>query len=257
MIRKWLNASRQFGFDPVKFINACRGIPRFTRDLSLWRRMTGATNPFSVHPVLADFRESAGSADGHYFWQDLIAARWVHQTNPQHHLDVGSRVDGFVAHLLTFRAVTLLDVRPVRTPVPGLSFTQGNAQEELGHLEGSFDSVSSLHAIEHFGLGRYGDPLQIDGHLKGLRNIANCVAPGGTLYVSFPIGKPEVHFNAQRVLDPVWPLEVLTDFSLEEFVVIPWRGEPTYGLSPSQVDLSRVGQAGLYRFVRPPRPTEV
>jgi hypothetical protein len=27
------------------------------------------------------------------------------------------------------------------------------------------DSISSLHAIEHFGLGRYGDTIDVNGHL--------------------------------------------------------------------------------------------
>jgi hypothetical protein len=32
-------------------------------------------------------------------------------------------------------------------------------------------SLSCLHAIEHFGLGRYGDPIDLDGHKKGIKNI--------------------------------------------------------------------------------------
>mgnify|MGYP006185842181 CR=1 FL=1 len=28
------------------------------------------------------------------------------------------------------------------------------------------DSLSCLHALEHFGLGRYNDPIQFDGYLE-------------------------------------------------------------------------------------------
>jgi hypothetical protein len=71
---------------------------------------------------------------------------------------------------------------------------------EEGTQSDMTDSVSCLHAIEHFGLGRYGDPLDPNGHLKGYNNIIRMLKPGGTLYISFPIGKTnEVHFNAHRV----------------------------------------------------------
>ena len=36
---------------------------------------------------------------------------------------------------------------------------------------GKTDSLSCLHAIEHFGLGRYSDPIDINGHIKGLENM--------------------------------------------------------------------------------------
>ena len=35
------------------------------------------------------------------------------------------------------------------------------------------DSVSCLHAIEHFGLGRYGDPIDVFGHIKGSKTSLN------------------------------------------------------------------------------------
>jgi hypothetical protein len=204
-----------------------------------------------LSPVLADFNDSAGSADGHYFWQDLICARWIHDDQPENHMDVGSRIDGFIAHLCSFREVTMLDVRPSETNVPGLQYVQGDAQKQLEDYVGKFTSVSSLHAIEHFGLGRYRDTLQLDGHVSGLKNISECVKRNGIFYVSFPIGKSAIEFNAQRVIDPMWAVEQLgSDFKLLEFVLIPWRGNPIYGMSPQDVDRNIWGQAGLYRFRR-------
>ena len=203
-----------------------------------------------LSPVLKDYKESAGSAAGHYFWQDLICAQWVNSANPRSHFDVASRVDGFVAHLLASREVTILDIRPLTVTIPKLKVILGDAQSTLSDQAGKFPSVSSLHSIEHFGLGRYGDLLDPNGHEKGLRNISSCVSPGGYLYVSFPIGKATVEFNAQRIIDPEWPQEFLPNFILEEFVLIPWRDQPIYGVEPREVDKSIWGQAGLYKFKR-------
>ena len=201
-----------------------------------------------IVPALLDFSETAGSADGHYFWQDLICARWIFEESPERHLDVGSRIDGFVGHLLTFMEVTLLDIRRNPMTLQGLRFIRGDAQDQLVDYENKFDSVSSLHSIEHFGLGRYGDTIQIDGHERGLKNISQCVSQNGKLYVSFPIGNQSIEFNSQRILDPLWPIEVLNGFELLEFVLIPWRGSPIFNSTPSKVNLDIRGQAGLYKF---------
>ncbi len=205
---------------------------------------------FRIAPALLDFQTNSGSADGHYFWQDLICAQWIFQENPAKHFDVGSRIDGYIAHLLSFREVTLLDIRPNSLEIPNLRIVIGDAQAGLDEFDNSFDSVSSLHSIEHFGLGRYGDKLQVDGHKKGLINIAECVKIDGLLYVSFPIGTSKVEFNSQRIIDPSWPLQVLNNFELLEFILIPWKGQPITGLHPSDVDKSESGQAGLYKLKR-------
>ncbi|GGD60053.1 DUF268 domain-containing protein [Erythrobacter arachoides] len=64
-----------------------------------------------------------------------------------------------------------------------------------------------MHAIEHFGLGRYFDPIDVDGHNKGVHNLIDLTEVGGRLYLSFPIGRAdEVQFNEQRVFHPNWIL---------------------------------------------------
>lgn len=65
------------------------------------------------------------------------------------------------------------------------------------------DSLSCLHAIEHFGLGRYNDSIYIDDHMKSISNLVSMLEKNGILYINFPIGKTdEVHFNAHRVFNP-------------------------------------------------------
>ena len=224
-LRILLNLLRQFGIDPISFLRGICAIPRFFKEAARFR-LSSTGYRVQLIPALQDYRATAGSADGHYFWQDLLCARWIYRNNPKRHFDVGSRVDGFIAHLLSFREVTVLDIRPNHLNLDGLSVVIGNAQESLGSFKDKFESVSSLHSIEHFGLGRYGDSLDAEGHTKGLFNIAGCVTLGGNLYVSFPIGEDGLEFNSQRIISPSWPIALLKDFELKDFVLIPWKGHP-------------------------------
>jgi hypothetical protein len=203
-----------------------------------------------LSPALLDFSADAGSADGHYFWQDLITARWIFEDNPKKHLDVGSRIDGFIAHLLSFREVMVLDIREASKEIPGLSTIVGDAQSDIRDVTGTFPSVSSLHSIEHFGLGRYGDPIDSKGHIKGLMNIAHCVEIGGSFYVSFPIGKDIVEFNSQRLIDPKIITSSLHNFELKNFIIIPWLGKPILDAEIESVNLEVQGQAALFHLIR-------
>ena len=157
------------------------------------------------YPLLTDYDDAAGTASGHYFHQDLLVASFIHARNPRRHVDVGSRIDGFVAHVAAFRTIEVLDLRDLpNTGHDNIVFVKANLMDDASVEARGADSISCLHALEHFGLGRYGDPLDPDGHLKGFRNLVRMLQPGGTLYISFPIGRAnEVHFNAHRVFDPL------------------------------------------------------
>jgi len=189
------------GFDPRR-LGSLRHYARYVRDARSFRKRGGrATHAF---PIVTDYTEQAGSARGHYFHQDLLVASFVHQSNPSRHIDIGSRIDGFVAHVASFRKIEVMDVRSLEsTGHENISFLRCNLMDREAAPVGIADSISCLHAIEHFGLGRYGDPIDPEGHIKGFRNILRMLKPGGSLYISFPIGKAnEVHFNAHRVFHP-------------------------------------------------------
>lgn len=50
----------------------------------------------------------------------------------------------------------------------------------------SLDAVVSLSAIEHVGLGHYGDPIDPDGDSKAVANIWRWLKPGGWFYFDVP-----------------------------------------------------------------------
>lgn len=198
-----------------KRIQRLRYRSRYLSDRAAFLKAGGAIA--KDYPIYEDFKSQAGTASGHYFHQDLLVASLIHLARPERHIDVGSRTDGFVAHVASYREIEVLDVRPLEsTGHDQIKFMQADLMQLGESMAGICDSLSCLHALEHFGLGRYGDPIDPDGHLKGFDNFHKMLRPGGTLYVSFPIGKSEVHFNAHRVFEPT---EILA-WSKEKFQLL-------------------------------------
>ena len=56
--------------------------------------------------------------------------------------------------------------------------------------------MSSLHSIEHFDFERYKNPLNLNGHESGFRNISKLVSKSGNLYVGFPISEEAIEDNS-------------------------------------------------------------
>lgn len=188
----------------------------------------GAESEFPIsdnYPCLYDKMDNAGDIHSHYFIQDLYVAQKVFQNNPQKHVDVGSRMDGFVAHVSSFRDIELLDIRKMESSIPHVKFTQVDLMDESKVPENYCDSISSLHAIEHFGLGRYGDPIDPDGHLKGFKNITKMLKPQGIFYFSVPMGRQRIEFNAHRVFGMPYLLDIVTkDYEIISFSYIDDNG---------------------------------
>jgi SAM-dependent methyltransferase len=240
------------GLNPGLFIKNLPGLIWYTRDyrkyLSL-RRIDDLPMGWP-YPVLHERRDEAGRASGHYFHQDLWAARLIREANPTRHVDIGSRIDGFVAHLLTFREVEVVDIRPLASRVAGLKFIQADATTLSGFPDRSLLSVSSLHAAEHFGLGRYGDRIDPDGHLKFMSTLERVLAPGGRLYFSVPCGRERVEFNAYRVLAPETVIAAFGGLRMTGFAAVMDDGELHEGISPDQVSLQDFA-CGLFVFEKP------
>jgi SAM-dependent methyltransferase len=192
--------SAQFGVDPRRMFYSIRGVPRFIRDWLRFRKLY--SGKLEVRPCLYDWYEEGGSTRNEYFWQDLHVARKINKANPRKHVDIGSRIDGFVAHVASFREVEVFDIRPITSKIEGVIFKQADLMNPMETLAGYCDSLSCLHALEHFGLGRYGDPIDPMGSNTGLKQMAGLLQPGGVFYISVPIGVERVEFNAHRVFDP-------------------------------------------------------
>jgi hypothetical protein len=88
------------------------------------------------------------------------------------------------------------------------------------------DSVSSLHAVEHFGLGRYGDPICYDGYLKGFENITYLLKSNGKFYFSVPLGEQRIEFHGHRVFSLSYLLEMVSkDYTINSFSYVNDEGD--------------------------------
>lgn len=189
--------SAQFGLDPVRFAKALFALPGYLSDL--YRFSSRIEKSVVLLPCLHDKKAPGGGVESEYFWQDLIVAQLINAANPRRHVDVGSRFDGFIAHVASYRQIEVFDVRPIKRVIPNVVFRVADLMQRPAEYVSYADSVSCLHALEHFGLGRYGDPLAPDGYKSGLRHLAEILEPNGTLYLSVPIGLARVEFNANWV----------------------------------------------------------
>lgn len=105
-----------------RLVKATKSLPAYLEDLYRFRKYF--SGKLKIVPCLHDRYEEGGTTKSEYFWQDLLVARWIHAASPSRHVDIGSRVDGFVAHVAAFREIEVFDVRPITTNIPGVVFRQ-------------------------------------------------------------------------------------------------------------------------------------
>jgi len=250
IIKPVFNFSLMIGFEPRR-VFSLRHFPRYLKQYNAWRKMGGAVT--HRYPIFTDYLAQAGTASGHYFHQDLLVASFVYKNNPKKHIDIGSSIDGFVAHVASFRHIDVMDVRDlISTGHNNISFIKADLMNNDNALDNITDSISCLHAIEHFGLGRYGDPVGPNGHIKGFNNIVRMLKPTGTLYISFPIAnRNEVHFNAHRVFHPKDIFTWLTDrtsIKLERFDYVDDAGRLHQNINIETEKLDLIYGCGIYTF---------
>jgi Caenorhabditis protein of unknown function, DUF268 len=241
------------GFHPTTLLKSLAGLPVFVSNWLRYQRLN-STPTFRLRltdafPILTDRYASAGVAEGHYFHQDLWAAKKIFQEHPQAHVDIGSRVDGFVAHLLVFMPVTVVDIRPLVSRVDGLTYLQDDATSLSMLVDNSILSLSSLHAAEHFGLGRYADPIDPYACFKFMDSLQRVLAPGGKLYFSVPVGRERVEFNAHRVFSPGTIVKQFAKLLLESFSFVGDDGSLCLNTEPLSLPDSEMA-CGLFEFTK-------
>ena len=241
MFKSFYTLLASFGIQPKLIWASLKGWPFFRRELREIKRQLKNNKDFTItrwYPVLRERWSTNGELTDHYFHEDLLVAQRIFENKPVLHVDVGSRVDGFVAHVASFRTIEVFDIRPQTTNVRNIRFVTADFMNIPASLTDYTDSLSSLNVIEHFGLGRYGDPIDADGHLKGLHHMHNVLKQGGKFYFSTPIGPQRIEFNAHRVFSMTYlmqlfePLYHMDHFSFVDDGGVLHENEP---LTPEKI----------------------
>lgn len=198
-LKKINNLILLFGIDIKKIVYTLYRIIPFTINYMILKSKSSYKIKFNPHL----FDKNAYAAKlGEYFWQDMYVAKKIIEINPNRHIDVGSRVDGFVSHLACVRSVEVLDIRPLNKKIDNVIFTQFDITKLNNELISIVDCVSCLHTLEHIGLGRYGDKISEESWKLAFYNLAVMLKSRGRLWLSVPVGQERIEFNAHRVFDP-------------------------------------------------------
>lgn len=216
------------------------------------KRESFKINEKTLWPVINEKFEDAGIIQN-YFWQDLWAAKLVFNNRPEIHYDIGSRLDGFIAHILAMGIpVKMIDIRPFPTEIEGLDTIVDDATCLRQFEDNSIESLSALCSLEHFGLGRYGDSIDPEACFKCFEAIQDKLKAGGQLYLSVPIGKERLEFNAHRVFFASTIVNQFSALKLQEYSCVSQEGMENH------VDIHRYDEDshngewryGLFHFVK-------
>lgn len=230
------------GIDLAKFFNFFVKFPGYIKDFIIFNKQKKIYGGFKYAkpiPILHEKKSEAGVLSGQYFHQDLYVAQKIFKNNPIKHLDIGSRIDGFVAHVASFRDIEILDIRHQESKVSNIKFRQLDLMSENIELENYCDSMSCLHAIEHFGLGRYGDNIDFNGHIKALKNMSKILKTGGKFYFSTPIGPQTIQFNAHRIFSVKYLKDIFDEnYTIDKFSYINDSGDIVINAEMSEENIN-------------------
>ena len=238
-------------FDP-RGLASVFGLPRFLRNYYTFRKQAPAVRVhfMDTYPCFND-----GTAhtpfDPHYFFQGAWLARRIAVSRPASHVDVGSSVI-MLSMLSAIVDTVFIDYRPLDVELPGLTPIAGSVLD-LPLESGSTASLSCLHVIEHIGLGRYGDAIDAAGSIKAALELQRVLMPGGTLYLSAPVGRERVCFNAHRVFAPASVPAMLPELELVEFCLVDDNGRFLENEPLAAAERCEYG-CGMYLFRKPGRP---
>jgi hypothetical protein len=230
------------------FIRGITNYYSFFRDYFLYKRMPGSEKIsfYDISPRLHDKNSLAGPNDSSLY-QNVWAFELINQTNVEKHYDIGSHTQ-FLGMLSTVIPLIYIDIRPYNIQLNNFTFQQGSILN-LPFETNSIKSLSCLHTIEHIGLGRYGDDLDPEGSTKSINELQRVVEPSGSLYLSTPIGKSKVAFNAHRVFSPQYIIDQFCDMELVELSGIGKSKKYIKNIDIQELSDCNYG-LGLFHFIK-------
>lgn len=229
------------------FFTSLGVLPRYLTEWSAYKKAATQSVSFrDSYPCLTD-RVLATPFDPHYFFQAAWLARRLHEQRPSLHVDIGS--SAMMINVLSAGVNTVfVDYRPLHVHLSNLSPLAGDIVR-LPFLDSSIASLSCLHVIEHVGLGRYGDRLDPAGGQLAAVELQRVLAPGGRLFLSTPVGRERVCFNAHRVFSSNTVKAFFHTLQLKVFSLVDDAGQFTEE-APTEAAANLDYGCGLFEFVK-------
>ena len=104
----------------LKVLLSLYNLPRFIKEIFIFKKKGGKIN--NIFPILYDYNDNAGNIKNHYFHQDLRVSSLLFKDRPSNHIDVGSRIDGFISSISIFMEVSVLDIRKLDLKKNNINF---------------------------------------------------------------------------------------------------------------------------------------
>ena len=236
---------------PRAAVRQARSYESFRRDLEKFRASEESRfeSKIEIAPILDENTSDMGY-EPHYTYHLAWAARKLKSRAPVKHYDFSSSL-AFCAIASAWIDIFHFDYRSPTITLAGLRAGQADLMG-LPFPDGSLDSVSCMHVVEHVGLGRYGDPIDPQGDRNAAAELSRVLAPGGHLLFVVPVGEPRICFNAHRVYGLSQVLDLFTTLKLEDYAIVP---DDYFGgmleRPAEEVILEQKWGCGCFHFVKP------
>ena len=243
------NIFKSIGLDFLK-IKKVIYIFKYFNDLMNFLKSGGKIS--GIFPILGEHKDSNSDFDKHYFYHETVVSMYIFNNNPTKHVDIGSRLNGFVSNVASFRKIEFFDLRPTNIQHKNIISKQIDLIDISKEYYDYTDSLSCLYVLGHIGLGRYGDKIDKDGSKSAYLNLIKILKNKGKLYVAVPIsGKNKVYFNAHRVFKPSDLVEWSKEVELEKFDYVDDNGKFYNNMDINNSDLNYIKYGcGIYTFIK-------
>jgi len=165
----------------MRYIRACRE----------WHRI------LPLYPTSS----KANRVERQYYAMDCWLLRKLAETQPDVHISIGGRIDGFVGQY-TAMGKKLIYYDIVRPGDDNIRFRRFDFFDKYTWRQG-YKSVSCMHVLEHIGTGRYDNHIDRNGWRHALDVLKSMIAPGGDLFIGVPVngwlGNNRFRYNAGMI----------------------------------------------------------
>jgi len=187
--------------------------------------------------------------DRHYIYHTAWASRILSKNVPKIHFDFSSYLY-FSTIISAFIKVKFFDYRPAILNLSNFS-TESIDLKSINLESNSVESMSCMHVLEHIGLGRYGDEIDLEGDLVAAKELERILSPNGTFLFVVPIGKPSLKYNAHRIYSHEMVINMFPKLKLIDWAII--KENDTNGYI-NNYDISKIQEddysCGCFHFTK-------